>query len=150
LGVWGYDRRSRELLSPDESTDIMGYCDQQWVSDYTYRGFIERIASLNGLPRRIVDPERIDAFQVMLVDAEGPRWSLPFKQPAEAYGEPELAEVLGADGELVDYTTVYRTEISHQGGSIVLVPPPAADWHFIALQGAPPLSFFEPTSVPEP
>jgi hypothetical protein len=150
LGVWGYDNRSRELLSPDESTDIMGYCDQQWVSDYTYKGFIERIAALNGLPRRIVAPERVAAWQVMLIDGQGERWSLPFKKEGEAYGEPELAEVLGAQGELVDYVTVYRTEISDGGGSIVLVPPPLADWHFIAVQGVSPLSYFQPSSVPEP
>jgi hypothetical protein len=150
LGVWGYDRRSRELYPPDESTDIMGYCDQQWVSDYTYRGFIDRIAALNGQPLRVVAPERIDAWQVMLVDGEGPRWSLPFKKVGEAYGEAELAEVLGADGTALEYVTVYRTEISDGGGSIILVPPPAADWHFIAVQGVPPLSFLEPTSVPEP
>jgi hypothetical protein len=150
LGVWGYDNRSRELLSPEESTDIMGYCDQQWVSDYTYRGLTDRVAALNGLPLRVIAPELIDLWQVVLIDAGGPRWSLPFTEPAEAYGEPELAEIFGAQGQLIDYATVYRTEISDGGGAIVLVPPPQPDWQFVGVQGIAPLSFSEPSSVPEP
>ncbi|RYE90088.1 MAG: hypothetical protein EOO75_10715, partial [Myxococcales bacterium] len=36
IGVWGYDLLDRTLRSPAEYTDFMGYCEQTWVSDYTF------------------------------------------------------------------------------------------------------------------
>jgi hypothetical protein len=150
LGVWGYDQRARELFDPDEATDIMGYCDAKWISDYTYQGLVERVAAINGAPLQLVSSEQIAEWLVMLVDAQGSRWSLPFTEPGEAFGESELAEVLDQNGELVDYATVYRTEISDIGAATVLVPPARPGWHYIRVQGAPPLAFSEPVSVPEP
>ncbi len=35
IGVYGYDIE-RNLLRPPTFTDIMGYCNNQWISDYTY------------------------------------------------------------------------------------------------------------------
>jgi hypothetical protein len=150
LGVWGYDPRSRELFDPDETTDIMGYCDQKWVSDYTYQGLVDRVAAVNGTPLELVSQERIAQWRVMLIDELGPRWSLPFTEPGEAYGTAELAEVLDQDGALLDYATVYRTEISDIGAFTLLVPEPQPGWHYIQVQGSPPLAFSEPLSVPEP
>jgi hypothetical protein len=98
----------------------------------------------------VVPPEMIAAWQVMLIDATGSRWSLPFREPRAAYGTAELAEVLDEAGQLVDYATVYRTEISDIGSASVLVPEPRPGWYFIRVQGAPPLAFSEPISVPEP
>lgn len=46
-GVWGWDRRDGSLWPPD-STDIMGYCDDQWISDYTYRAVYRRALALRG------------------------------------------------------------------------------------------------------
>lgn len=150
IGVWGYDPRTRRLFSPDDSTDIMGYCDNKWISDYTYDALVARIATLNGAALQITAPEQVGRFEVMLIDAEGPRWSKPFREPAEAFGEPELAEVFDASGDLLDYATVYRTEVGDIGSWTVLVPEPQPGWEFIRVQGAPALSFSEPPSVPSP
>lgn len=35
IGVYGFDA-ARNLLRPPTATDIMGYCNNQWISDYTY------------------------------------------------------------------------------------------------------------------
>jgi hypothetical protein len=150
IGTWGFDMRSRTLFDPSMSTDIMGYCDKKWVSDYTYNGFVDRVAAINGAPLQIAAPEMIANWQVMLVDTVGPRWSLPFHEPREAYGKAELAEILDQDGELIDYATVYRTEISDIGSASVLVPEPRPGWYYVRVQGSPPLAFSEPISVPEP
>jgi hypothetical protein len=150
LGVWGYDHRERELIDPNEATDIMGYCDAKWISDYTYKGLVERVAAVNGAPLQLVSPEQIAQWLVMLVDDQGSRWSLPFTEPGEAFGKSELAEILDENGDLADYATVYRTEISDIGAATLLVPPPQPGWHYIRVQGAAPLAFSEPVSVPEP
>jgi hypothetical protein len=41
IGVWGYDPRSRTFLPPT-TTDFMGYCDPQWISDYTWSAMFTR------------------------------------------------------------------------------------------------------------
>ena len=40
IGVTGYDIETGELVD-SETYDVMGYCDPQWVSDYTYTGVMD-------------------------------------------------------------------------------------------------------------
>ena len=37
IGVYGYDLGNGTLKVPGQP-DIMGYCDNPWVSDYIYKG----------------------------------------------------------------------------------------------------------------
>jgi len=39
IGVYGYDA-STMSLKPPSTTDIMGYCSDRWISDYTYAGIL--------------------------------------------------------------------------------------------------------------
>lgn len=43
IGVWGYDILERKLKSPSNGHDMMGYCSNTWVSDYTYSALFDRI-----------------------------------------------------------------------------------------------------------
>jgi hypothetical protein len=36
IGVYGYDVAAGQLKAPTTSHDLMGYCDNEWISDYTY------------------------------------------------------------------------------------------------------------------
>ncbi len=36
IGRWGWDNVMNELKDPAIYTDVMGYCNTQWISDYTY------------------------------------------------------------------------------------------------------------------
>jgi Peptidase M66 len=47
IGVWGYDIFEKTLISPTKGRDIMGYCPNEWVSDYTYKALFERIATVS-------------------------------------------------------------------------------------------------------
>jgi hypothetical protein len=40
IGRFGFDVRERVLKQP-ETPDIMGYCGDPWISDYTYRGVLD-------------------------------------------------------------------------------------------------------------
>jgi hypothetical protein len=40
IGSYGFDVRDRILKQP-ETPDIMGYCGDPWISDYTYRGVMD-------------------------------------------------------------------------------------------------------------
>jgi len=42
IGVWGYDFGSATLVPPTRP-DIMGYCSNDWVSDYTYTGVVNHV-----------------------------------------------------------------------------------------------------------
>jgi hypothetical protein len=150
LGTWGYDSRTRVLHDPNRSTDIMGYCNSKWVSDYTYRALTDRVASLNAAFEELVPPELIARWRVVLVEPAGARWGVPFARPAPPFGEPETAEVLDAKGARVDTVTVYRTAAADLNASTVLVPEPEPSWSSVRLAGLAPLSFTAPVSVPLP
>ncbi|MEY4582513.1 MAG: hypothetical protein RL701_7216, partial [Pseudomonadota bacterium] len=92
--TWGYDERKQTLFSPDKTTDIMGYCEPKWISDYTYKALIERVASLNGATLTFYANTNEQAYRVLLVDESGPRWSQPFTEPAEPFGDAEYADAL--------------------------------------------------------
>jgi hypothetical protein len=40
IGVFGYDLVA-DVLKPKTSHDIMGYCDDEWISDYTYKAVMQ-------------------------------------------------------------------------------------------------------------
>ena len=41
IGQWGYDMTAGTLKAPT-TTDLMGYCSNTWISDYTYVGVMTR------------------------------------------------------------------------------------------------------------
>ncbi len=50
IGVWGYDPRIGTLHDPAVYSDLMGYCDDRWVSDYNFSNFWDRMIAVNNLP----------------------------------------------------------------------------------------------------
>ncbi len=140
IGWWGFEAPEK-LHNPTTDTDIMGYCNNQWVSDYTYRFFTDRVALLNGAMRVLPPPGGMQHFRFLLVDQDGPRWGVPRPAPRYPTGEPEPADILDASGNVIATVTVYRTPFDHLGGGQVLVPEPEADWHAVQLRGQVPLSF---------
>jgi hypothetical protein len=141
LGVWGYDSRTRTLLEPTRTTDIMGYCSRQWVSDYTYRGLIERVGRVNQAFRIFADTALLSRYHVMLIEGSQARWSVPMSEPSEPFGEPEPAQILDESGTVIEEITVYRTRIGDVDASTVLVPEPEAHWAFVHVAGSEPLAF---------
>lgn len=57
LGVWGWDPRSDTFFDPAATTDFMGYCDPQWLSDYTYRALFARASALRPGPMALESDE---------------------------------------------------------------------------------------------
>jgi hypothetical protein len=148
--VWGYDSRKQTFFSPDKTKDIMGYCDPKWISNYTYKGLIDRVARMN-LPMLTFPAEGSQqAYRVMLLDADGPRWSQPFAEPADPFGEPEEAEALDIDGNVVERVTVYRTRLSDHEGATVLAPQPKHGWNALRTLDGVSLAFGAPISVDPP
>jgi hypothetical protein len=142
IGSYGWDQRTSKLIAPDR-TDIMGYCNNKWISDYTYEGILKRVASVNGAPTTstIVPSELVHPWRVLLVGARGPRWGISIDEPMGPAGVAEPAEVLDASGQVIEMTTVYRTEISDVGAFSFEVPVPEPGWASVRVAGAAPIAF---------
>lgn len=67
IGTWGYDPFGRALLDPAVYSDIMGYCDKKWISDYNYLGLFKRTQVVN-LPY-VTGPST--TWDVIAVDGSG-------------------------------------------------------------------------------
>ncbi|HHO51319.1 MAG TPA: hypothetical protein ENK18_10700 [Deltaproteobacteria bacterium] len=87
IGTWGYDLIEKDLLDPNVYTDIMGYCNRIWVSDYTYDALWERIDQLSTQARVI--PRTVTR---LLTDGA---------DDTQVYGTLQL---YGDDGEPVEVT----------------------------------------------
>lgn len=48
IGVWGYDFRNGNTVSPDRAKDIMTYCPSRWLSDFYFEKVIDYRANLAG------------------------------------------------------------------------------------------------------
>ena len=140
IGWWGFEAPEK-LRNPTTDTDIMGYCKNQWVSDYVYRYFTERVAFLNGALNELPPPGGMQHFAFLLTDVNGPRWGVQRRAPRYPSGEPESASILDAQGRVIATVTVYRTPMDHLGGALLLVPAPQAGWHAVQIQGEVPLAF---------
>lgn len=47
IGWWGFEFPNT-LYFGEDATDVMAYCENRWISDYTYQGLIERALLING------------------------------------------------------------------------------------------------------
>jgi hypothetical protein len=153
IGVWGYDRRDGSLLPPDLA-DIMGYCNPQWISDYTYQALLERVAELNApVQQRIASASVLapqPSFRVLHVDDQhGPRWSRPFQGRLPSV-VPESAAILDQQGQLLTTINVYRVPMHGVNAAMVLVPEPQPGWYAVQVQGSVPHPFAAPQEIVVP
>jgi hypothetical protein len=119
IGTWGYDIVSGVLKSPSVDTDIMGYCDNQWVSDYTYKALFNRTQNVNK-PDYHGKPTE---YQIITLDGFGkPSWGPVITR------ELPLATNLGINVDVVSKDgskqrvkgTYFRYD--HLPGGWVLIP----------------------------
>jgi hypothetical protein len=141
-GVTGYNALGDQLIAPN-ATDLMGYCDNQWLSAYTYQGLLDTVMSVNRVQAtEIADPARVGNWSVVLTDTKhGLRWGHPIPGPALAMGDGETASVLDAAGQVLQTVTVYRTAISDLDAFSIQVPQPQPGWSAIQVKGAAPLAY---------
>jgi hypothetical protein len=157
ITLWGYDSRSKKLINPtgepnknDDVTDIMGYCNRQWMSDYTYDAIVNRVASVNGAQKVLVNPDVLGRWRTLLLDGHGPRWGIPVDELAPPSGTAEVAEILDAKGNVIASVAVYRTEVSDIGAAQIMVPEPKPGWHAVRISGERAHAFSEPSVVKKP
>jgi hypothetical protein len=123
IGVWGYDLLDRKLLSPDDVTDVMGYCDPVWVSDFTYAAFFKRIKFVNNASV-FYPPEALDrTYQRARLDGEGHlTWMSDARIHAPPMAEPLAITVQTALGSESVEAQLYPYD--HLPGGVLVWPQP--------------------------
>ena len=139
-GVIGYDSRTKVLLSA-KGTDLMGYCSNVWLSEYTYGGITDRVAIVNGAKAQTFNPAALQPWRVLILGGHGARWGTPITEPSLPEGKPETAVVLDADGNELEEITVYRTEMSDGFGALILVPQQESGWAAVKVAGSAAVAF---------
>jgi hypothetical protein len=133
IGVWGLDPRATLYLDPEVYGDLMGYCDDTWISDYTYQALLDRVQAVNALPafKSAAGPER---FRVLRVEAEGTRtWGRTVRR-TPSWGEALVPLDLPAEAGLPARTvSVAAARLAHGGAVSYFVPialaPPSPSSH---------------------
>ena len=140
-GIIGYDFRSKSLLS-DKGTDLMGYCDNVWLSEYTYDGIMERVATVNGAKSEIIDSAALQTWRVLLVGgSKGARWGIPISTPSLPEGTPVSARVYDSAGNFLQQVSAYRTAVSDSSAASIMVPEPKSDWAGVDVGGSGVVAF---------
>ncbi len=142
IGVWGYDIFAKTLISPTKGHDMMGYCPNEWVSDYTYSALFDRIAAVS-LSKNVVVPHSLNtasgidsikkpaSYRVATVLADGSlEWTNDIDLDEELTGgDVRPARFLDKNGvELITRSSrFYRFD--HLPGGFLFVPKEAkTDW----------------------
>jgi hypothetical protein len=119
IGVWGLDPVTTQLYNPDAITDVMGYCEFTWISDYNYKAMFERGSAIN-LPKWQAAP-RDRAVLLSYDDAGNVRWSSETTIPRNVAGERVPARVRRKDGTF-EAANAVKLGFDHLPGGFLLVP----------------------------
>ena len=152
IGTWGYDIFTKALISPAKGRDMMGYCRNEWVSDYTYNALFERIAAISveknvALPS-VAPPPALAAKRAARyhVATAGESGNLTWDGDMDFASEDELeggairqATFYTESGAALSTRAAKFFPFDHLPGGFVLVPKDAAmeaaRWKAIAVEG---------------
>lgn len=128
-GVTGFRQSTQEFIF--DSTDVMGYCQPIWISDFTYKALADRVRTVN-LQGSIsgANPLVPHPVQRIYVGAGGVlSWGREL-QMADVVGGVDVEVVYrDASGGAVAKRTGHRYGYDHLPGGFVLVEnPPTTKW----------------------
>jgi hypothetical protein len=123
--VWGYDLIGKTLVNPSGTTDMMGYCDTVWISDYNFQAILQRAAYVATSPE-ILYPAGFTSQPYRFIDVAGDgslSWGdiVTLKRPPT--GESRTVTVVSADGTTTTVAGAYYPH-DHLAGGLLLVPEP--------------------------
>lgn len=132
-GVWGYDK-SRKLLLPPQTPDIMGYCMPTWISDYTYDALYERIRAVNAMPgAKVIGSLPKKSYERAMVDAQGNVTRMPDLELGDApEGEARAVAFTGTHKSWTGAAHYYRWD--HLPGGVLLWERQADSYEAVAIE----------------
>ena len=137
IGVWGYNIIDKTFINPAKGNDMMGYCPNEWVSDYTYSALFDRIANVNGGTSsaggsgnaKAPAPAAASAqtYRMAMIDGDGAAsvatWGGDIELDVEpTAGEARVATFLSASGATIGTHTAHFYAYDHLPGGVLVVP----------------------------
>jgi len=156
IGVWGYDILGKTLMSPTKGKDMMGYCPNEWVSDYTFTALFDRIAAVNGHNATSATGSTADGvgasaaaamhgrqtYRMAVVAADGSIESASDIELDEepAGGELRAATFVSATGQTLGQRAAQFFPYDHLPGGVLVVPQAGTDatlgsWSSVRVRG---------------
>lgn len=120
IGVWGMDSTTLELHAPTTTFDVMGYCDNNWISDYNYKALLARGKNVN-LPRWHEPTARQRMAVVMMNGSGTATFGGVQTVPTGLSGKHLPATVIGAAGKARTTEAVFYA-YDHLPGGMAFVP----------------------------
>jgi hypothetical protein len=118
-GVYGYDLGAMQLIKPRGYRDVMSYCRPQWISDYTYSGIFERLASIDSEALRVLSFAPTETLRVARIDRHGrASWRGERREPFVAEGVQSFP-LLDAAGRRIGVVPGRVTRLDHLPGGAV-------------------------------
>jgi hypothetical protein len=122
--LWSWDVVNKRLLDPAKHTDIMGYCNNQWISDYQYGKLFIRTQNVN-LPK-IVYPNGPPRYDIIAFDGLGAvHWTRDVQLDRPAQGTPLDVTLRKAGKDRSVRAAFYAYD--HLSGGWIFVPAGEAD-----------------------
>jgi len=150
IGSWGYDMFAKEFISPDKTHDMMSYCPNKWLSDYTYNALAKRISDVAQLasgggdetateePDMVVAPNT-SGYSIATLDAAGNtviERDTTIRGGAITGGFARKAILRDSVGA-TQLITARFFPYDHVPGGILYIPRQTnAKWQDIAIEGA--------------
>ncbi len=119
IGSWGYGIVDKALYSPVTYSDVMGYCVDNWVSDYTFGALHGRVQAVTPLAKRISLPG--GEYRFVQVSRDGNlRWGLTVNFPSAPSNNPTTVRTVDAKGTLSNITGYYYPYGDGEGGYMLV------------------------------
>lgn len=127
VGIAGWDSRNDALIAPDGATDFMGYCDDLWVSDYTYQGIYDRRVAIAMNTNLKHTPHPLKKWRALSWDRfSAPTWSSATMEPRPETGQ--VQKVVFYQGRKPIHTQVVPAfTMSHDDSEGIMIPAPPKD-----------------------
>lgn len=145
IGSWGYDIFAKALISPSTGKDVMGYCQNLWISDYNYNAIFERIVAIRQ-SASVAPPyaarKEPSRYRVATSNGAGElTWDgeLDLDDDQIAGTTKLQAKFLADKGDIVLNRTAHFFPFDHLPGGFVVVPKePASEkaaWKSLKIDG---------------
>jgi hypothetical protein len=123
LGSWGYNLITGALYNPSTHTDMMGYCNPTWISDYNFEKIFNRVDAVSGAASFYV-PEHLAnrTYRRARVQPDGSlTWLSSITLERPPMGIETAVTVDTTSGP--EQTTANFIPYDHLDGGVLFIPP---------------------------
>ena len=136
IGVQGYDLNKKALVPASTGKDLMGYCQPEWISDYTYQALVDRMQYVNNASGAFGAYATPQTFRYVDVAADGSAsWGADITLRARPWGEEHDVTFTASDGSVLGAGTAYYYAYDHLPGGFALVPAGPSTASRVAIKG---------------